>query len=476
LDHLQHARRQLVALGELLALFFKSQIELVTLLLQGFLGVLQHQCVLLISQTDVEPLPAIQIVQVVSGQLGALGQLAWTTVDGFADQELQGTVKGVVFNDLQLVVQVLAVATQFIINDGLGTLVTLDTFTGKDLNVDHRTDHARRHAQGGVFNVRGFFTKNGAQQLFFRSQLSFTLGCHFTDQHVVGTYFGADVHNAGIVQTVQLNFGQVADIAGDILRSQLRVTGNNRQLFDVNRSVAIISHDLLGDQNRVLEVVAVPGHKGDQHVLTQRQFAQVSRCAVSQHVTTRHDIATFDDRTLVDVGVLVGTGVFGHVVDIYTDLTCHVLVIVHTNNHALCINVHHHTATTGLYGRTRVNRYRTFDTGTDQRLLRAQARNCLTLHVGAHQCSVGVIVLQERNQRRSHRHDLRRSHVHVMDVLWRRHHGFTRLTAGNQIICKSTVFGQFGVSLSDDVIAFFNGRQVIDLLADLTVNNHAVRG
>src|SRR5690606_26810219 len=304
---------------------------------------------------------------------------------------------------------------------------------------------------------------------------SFTLGCHFTDQHVVGTHFGADVHNAGIVQTVQLNFGQVADIAGDILRSQLRVTGNNRQLFDVNRSVAIVSHDLLGDQNRVLEVVAVPGHEGDQHVLTQSQFAQVSRCAVSQHVTTSHDIATFDDRTLVDVGVLVGTGVLGHVVDIYTDLASHVLIIVHANNHALCVNVYNHTATTGLYGGTRVNSNSTFDTGTDQRLLRAQARNCLTLHVGAHQCSVGVIVLQERNQRSSHRHDLRRSHVHVMDVLWRSHHGFASFTAGNQIVSKGTVFGQLGVSLSDDVIAFFNSRQVIDLFTDLAVNNLAVR-
>src|SRR5690606_15526820 len=54
-------------------------------------------------------------------------------------------------------------------------------------------------------------------------------------------------------------------------------------------------------------------------------------------------------------------------------------------------------------------------------------------------------------------------------------HGFARFTAGNQIVSKGTVFGQLGVSLSDDVIAFFNSRQVIDLFTDLAVNNLAVR-
>jgi hypothetical protein len=37
LDHLQHAGGQLVALGELLALFFEGQVEAVALLLEEFL-------------------------------------------------------------------------------------------------------------------------------------------------------------------------------------------------------------------------------------------------------------------------------------------------------------------------------------------------------------------------------------------------------------------------------------------------------
>src|SRR3546814_11677906 len=42
LDHLQHARGQLVALRQLLALFFESQIELMAFMFERFLGLFQH--------------------------------------------------------------------------------------------------------------------------------------------------------------------------------------------------------------------------------------------------------------------------------------------------------------------------------------------------------------------------------------------------------------------------------------------------
>ena len=46
-----------------------------------------------------------------------------------------------------------------------------------------------------------------------------------------------------------------------------------------------------------------------------------------------------------------------------------------------------------------------------------QRRHGLALHVRAHQCAVSVIVLQERYQRRSHRNDLLRRDVHVLDLV-----------------------------------------------------------
>src|SRR5690606_31915649 len=351
----------------------------------------------------------------------------------------------VVFNDTQLVVEVLTVAAQFVVDDGLGALVALDAFTGEHLHVDHGADHARGHAQRSVLHVGRLFTEDGAQQFFFRRELGFALRGHLADQHVIGTDFRPDIHDAGIVQTVQLGFREVADVAGDFLRPELGVTRDDGQFLDMDRGVAVVCNDLLGNKDGVLEVVAVPGHEGDQHVLTEGQFAQVGRRAVSQHVTTCHQVAAIHDRALIDVGVLVGTGVLGEVVNIHTDFTGDVFVIVHTNHDTLGVDVVHHAAATRLHRGAGVDGHRALDAGADQRLFRTQAGYGLTLHVGAHQSPVRVVVLEEGNQRCGHGHDLRRSNVHVVNVFRRGHERFTSLTASHQVVDKTAFFVELRV-------------------------------
>ena len=49
------------------------------------------------------------------------------------------------------------------------------------------------------------------------------------------------------------------------------------------------------------------------------------------------------------------------------------------------------------------------DAGADVRRLGADQRNGLALHVGAHERAVGVVVLEERDQRRGDRDDLLRA-------------------------------------------------------------------
>ena len=353
----------------------------------------------LIGQTDVKPLPAIQINQIFLGDHGAFGKLAWTAIDGLADQQFFDTVKRVVFNDTQLIVQVLAITTQLIINDGLRTLVAHDAFTGEDLHVNDRADHTRRYAQRRVFYVRGFFTKNCTQQFFFWCQLGLAFWRDLADEHIVSANFSADVNNTRVIQTVELGFSQIADVARDFFRTKLGIACHNRQFFDVNRSVTIISHNFFRDQNRIFEVVTVPWHKCDQHVLTQSQFAQVCRCAISQYVASCNTITTAHDRALVDVRVLVRACVLDQVVDINANFTCDVFFVVHANHDAVCINVIHDTATQSLNSSARVNGYSALNARSDNWFFRTQARYCLTLHVCAHQCTVCVVMLKERDQR-----------------------------------------------------------------------------
>src|SRR5206468_6529820 len=52
-------------------------------------------------------------------------------------------------------------------------------------------------------------------------------------QHVACFDFSADVDNARLVETAELHFSQVRNVARDFFRSELRIASNDVQLFDV---------------------------------------------------------------------------------------------------------------------------------------------------------------------------------------------------------------------------------------------------
>jgi hypothetical protein len=63
------------------------------------------------------------------------------------------------------------------------------------------------------------------------------------------------------------------------------------EFLDVDRGEDVVAHDALGDQDRVLEVVAVPRHERDEHVLAERQLTQVGRRAIGDDIA-RPDLVT----------------------------------------------------------------------------------------------------------------------------------------------------------------------------------------
>ena len=475
LDHLQHARGQLVALRQLLALFFESQVEAVAGLLQRVLDGLELCRNVVFRGADVEPVELLDAVQIGLVELGALGQLLRATVGDAADQQLLDTVERVGFDDAQLVVQVQAEALEFIVDDLLGALVALDAFTREDLDVDHGAGAALIHAQRGVLHVRSLLAENRAQQLLFRRQRGLTLGRDLADQRVAGLDFGTHVDDARLVEAVQLLFRQVRNVARDFFGTELGVARHHHEFFDMDRGVAVFGHHALADQDRILEVVAVPGHEGDQHVLTDGDFAQVGRRAVGNHITLGQQVAALDDGTLMDVGVLVGTLVLDQVVDVHTDFTGHGFDVVHADHDAGCIDVIHDTAAGCRHDRARVDRGNAFDTGADHGLFRTQHRHGLARHVGAHQCAVRVIVFEEGNQRGSHRHDLRGRHVHVLDTVSGDQRRFTLFARRDQLAREAAFGVEFGVGLGDDVLAFFDCREVIDFGSDLAFAHATVR-
>ena len=203
----------------------------------------------------------------------------------------------------------------------------------------------------------------------------------------------------------------------------------------MNSRETVFLNNTLRNKNRVLKVVAIPRHERNSHILTKRQLAHVNGRTIRHHITTSDLLALTDQRLLVDTGVLVGTDVLSQVVDIDASITCLNLVVVYTNNNTTRINTLDYAATFSDNTHTRVLRNDSLDTSTYNRLFRSQCRHSLTLHVRTHQCTVRVIMLQERNQGCSNRYNLTRTYVHII-YLFRRHYSrFVSMTNGYQLFC-----------------------------------------
>ena len=94
-----------------------------------------------------------------------------------------------------------------------------------------------------------------------------------------------------------------------------------------------------------------------------------------------------------------------------------------------------------------------------------EERHALTLHVGAHERTVGVVVLEERNQRGRDRHQLLGRHVHVVDPIGRRERRVTLVPAEHQLVDERPVGVERRVGLRDGRVLLSVGIQPRDLAA-----------
>ena len=475
LDHFQHARGQVIARGEFGFFLDKTLFELLLELGEVAANLLQRLRRLFVLETDIEPLRARQLLEVGLGDAIAILEAGGTAVGGLADELALEAHEGVVLDDAVLVVEVLADAGEILLLDALGARVLVHAFAREHVHVDDRSGHARRHAQAGVLHVRGLLAENRAQQLLFRRQLGLALGRDLAHQDVARVHLGADVNDAGLVELGQRRFTDVGDVARDFLGTEFGVARHCLQFFDMDGGEVILIHHALGDENRVLEVVAVPRHERDQHVASEREFAHVGALAVGQHVALGEHVADLHHRTLVDVGVLVRTRVLGEVVDVHADIARPGFVVVDAHHDARGIHRLDRTAAARHQRGAGVDGAGALDAGADQRLLGDERRHRLALHVGTHERAVGVVVLEERNQRRGHRHDLRRRDVDIFHLVRRGQHEFVLAAARDQLVGEAAARVECRVRLRDHELALLDGGQVIHLVDHLAVVHLAVR-
>ena len=178
---------------------------------------------------------------------------------------------------------------------------------------------------------------------------------------------------------------------------------------DVDGRQQVLGHQALGHDDTVLVVEAFPRHVGHSEVLTQCELAVIGRGAVGQRLTLLNGVADAHERAVVDAGGLVGALVLGQV------------ILVHAagmlDDNLGGVGKDDLAGVLGQGDLARVQGGATLHAGTDIGSGGVNQRHGLTLHVGAHERTLSVVVLEERDQRGCDGEHLARRDVHVVDVL-----------------------------------------------------------
>ena len=215
----------------------------------------------------------------------------------------------------------------------------------------------------------------------------------------------------------------------------------------MNGSKYVSFNQIFIQKNSVFVVVAFPRHIRNNYVMTESQLAMVSCRTISQYLFFYNFIAFINNGALVYASTLVGAfefqqgiGVNFAIFSAYTNLVAY---YAFNNTRTFC-----------QYANAGVNSNLVFHTSTNNGSLGAQQRNCLTLHVGAHQCTVRVIVFKEGNECSCNGNYLFRRNVHVIYLAGRNGKYVVFRTCGNTIAQEVAVFIQGFVCLRNDISIF----------------------
>ena len=325
-------------------------------------------------------------------------------------------------------------------------------------NVDDLAALAVGQAQRAVLHLARLLAEDRAEQSLLRRQLGLALGRDLADEDVAGPDLGADVDDAVLVEVLEGLLADVRDVARDLLGAELGVTRLDLVLLDVDAREQVVADEAVADDDRVLVVAALPAHERDEDVPAERQLA-VARDELSRRwprlALTRWPTSTMG-RWLMHVPWLVRTNFWRR----YSSSSPAVGLDPdplggHAGDDAAALR------DDDLAG---VARGALLHPGADDRRLRLEERHGLALHVRAHEGAVGVVVLEERDERGRHGDDLLGAHVHVLDLVRRAPRGTVAVARRDALVDEVALVVERRVGLRDDVLLLLVGREVLDLV------------
>ena len=426
----------------------------------------------------------VQITEVGSRESGAFGNYVGTHV-------ILHTFRCIVFCKLQQFVyqyflEITYLGIEFVVNLRQQSLVgqlgaaSLNN-TREQTLTDNNTFQRRRSFQRSVLHITGLITEDGTEQFLFRRRIWFTLRSNLTDKDIPRLDAGTHTNNTVFVKVFSRFLTYIGNVRSQLFHTTLRFTNFQRIFFHVYRSQKVLTNHAFVQYNSILIVIALPRHVSNQQVLTQCKLSVFGWITFCQNLTCSNALALLANRTEVNRHVLVGTAPFRDIIFFQCRLEAYEFLLFRTvvqNTDSRCIHEFNHTVTLGSNLRTGIACQLTFDTSTYNRSFALQQRNSLTHHVWSHQCTVGVIMLQERNQRSCNRSNLLGRYVHQFHLGRRNHRIVGILTGFYFITYKSTVIVQRSITLRNNLgFLFFCGEvnQTFVRKVNLTICHLTVR-
>ena len=156
-------------------------------------------------------------------------------------------------------------------SDGLVNTRTelVGILSGKYLSVYDNTVGSVRYLEGGIPYLSCFLTENSSEKPLLRSKLGLSLRSYLSYQNIPGAYLGADTDDSVLVEVLEGIIADTRNILRYLLRSKLGISCLTLILFDMDRGVYVILNKSLREKNRILIVVALPGHEADERVLSE---------------------------------------------------------------------------------------------------------------------------------------------------------------------------------------------------------------
>ena len=108
-------------------------------------------------------------------------------------------------------------------------------------DVDHLPALAVRQAEAGVLHLAGLLAEDRPQETLLRGEFGLALGGDLPDEDVARLHLRPDVDDSVLVQVLEGVLADVRNVAGDLLRAELRVAGLHLVLLDVDAGEEVLA-------------------------------------------------------------------------------------------------------------------------------------------------------------------------------------------------------------------------------------------